>query len=156
MNALFNLLWLCLVEAVTNKCLKDAQFQDRDWNIYWCYEPTVECCHKDNTATCCERKSTTDMNTNLILWGSIFGIVGLVVLIYACYKFENNCCGGDEPWQDRMKNSVCCVCIRRFKHKTFEKLSRNGRCVTPEAGAKRLAEEDIENNGDRHNTISRY
>ncbi|XP_064634412.1 uncharacterized protein LOC135492136 isoform X2 [Lineus longissimus] len=100
------------------KCYREKSFGDKAFNIYWCKKPPMTiCCTEGGKFTCCEDKSAQHLMQQLQIWGSVFGIVFLVVAVYLYYRVENNICDGNKNLKELCMTCCYCKCIRRKKKK---------------------------------------
>ncbi|KAL4225383.1 hypothetical protein ACF0H5_016072 [Mactra antiquata] len=110
---------LCFNIVLCNKCFKDDSLGDREGNVYYCNDANKpECCEEDNAFTCCEEQTKKSLREQLILWGSVSGVVLLIVLVCCYFWRDGDCCKGDKTMREK-----CCSCCRKSSVDDKAKLS---------------------------------
>ncbi|XP_045176256.1 uncharacterized protein LOC123536844 [Mercenaria mercenaria] len=125
------LCWIACDYAVQGtKCFKEESLGDREGNVYYCEdESKTECCEENNEYTCCESQSEKTWKEQLILWGSVGGLVLLISLL-CCYFWRDNVCSKS----DTSLTQSCCTCCRKKEKEDHKHLSSE-----PEPGSSNMS-----------------
>ncbi|XP_070184254.1 uncharacterized protein [Littorina saxatilis] len=109
-ESLLFLLLMCLcvglISSDATKCFRSEDLGNAEGNVYHCYEDKPDCCEQDSEFTCCEAESSKTWKEQLQLWGTVAGVVAVMLLVCCCFKSDGICNGtkeGESSFMDRFR-----------------------------------------------------
>ncbi|XP_060583676.1 uncharacterized protein LOC132739878 [Ruditapes philippinarum] len=126
------LCWISCQNAMVQgtTCYREESLGDRDGNVYICDdESKPECCEENEQFTCCESQSKKTWKEQLILWGTVGGLV-LLVSLTCCYFWRDNVCSKS----DTSLAHRCCTCCKKVEKEDQKPFSS-----VPEPGSSRMS-----------------